>query len=269
MVMDLPVCACTIAGSDSGGGAGIQADLKTFAAYGVWGTSAIAAVTAQNPGGVAGVWTLSPDAVAAQVKAIFEAFPVGAVKTGMLAEAGVIHAVAAALPAGVPLVIDPVMVATSGAPLLAEEAIDALIADLIPHAAVVTPNLPEAEVLAGFPVDGPDGMREAGRAILAMGAGAVIVKGGHLRSEPTDILIDATGEVVLSGLRHPYAAHGTGCCFSAALAAGLARGMPLRDAFVAAKTFIDGAIAHAVPDLRGRRSVNPLWQCGGGGSPYV
>ncbi|MDD4254224.1 MAG: bifunctional hydroxymethylpyrimidine kinase/phosphomethylpyrimidine kinase [Methanofollis sp.] len=262
-------CALTIAGSDSGGGAGIQADLKTFAAYGVWGTSALAAVTAQNPGGVAGVWPLSPDAVAAQVRAVFEAFPVGAVKTGMLAEAGVIHGVAAALPPGVPLVVDPVMVATSGARLLAEDAVDALVADLIPRAAVVTPNLPEAGVLAGFPVEGPDGMREAGRAILAMGAGAVVVKGGHLPGDPTDILIDATGEVVLSGLRHPYAVHGTGCSFSAALAAGLARGMPLRDAFVAAKTFIDGAIAHAVPDLRGRRSVNPLWECGKGDFPYV
>ena len=262
-------CALTIAGSDSGGGAGIQADLKTFAAYGVWGTSALAAVTAQNPGGVAGVWSVPPDAVAAQVRAVFEGFPVGAVKTGMLADAGVIHAVAAALSPGVPLVIDPVMVATSGARLLAEDAVAALVADLIPRAAVVTPNLPEAEVLAGFPIEGVDGMREAGRAILAMGAGAVIVKGGHLRSEPTDILIDATGEVVLSGLRHPYAVHGTGCCFSAALAAGLARGMPLRDAFVAAKTFIDGAIVHAVPDRRGRRSVDPLWQCGRGGFPYV
>ena len=260
-------CALTIAGSDSGGGAGIQADLKTFAAYGVWGTSAIAAVTAQNPGGVAGVWSLSPDAVAAQVRAVFEGFSVGAVKTGMLAEAGVIHAVAAALPPGVPLVVDPVMVATSGARLLAEDAVDALVADLIPRAAVVTPNLPEAGVLAGFPVEGPDGMREAGRAILAMGAGAVVVKGGHLPGDPTDILIDAKGEVVLSGLRHPYTVHGTGCSFSAALAAGLARGMPLRDAFVAAKTFIDGAIAHAVPDLRGCRSVDPLWRCGRGGLP--
>lgn len=257
--------ALTVAGSDSGGGAGVQVDLKTFAAYGVFGTSAVTAVTAQNPGGVAGVWPLPPEAVAAQIGAVFEAFPVGAVKTGMLAGVGSVGAVAAALPDDVPLVVDPVMVATSGARLLAEDAVHCLVRDLIPRAAVVMPNIPEAEVLAGISVEGIDGMREAGHVILEMGADAVVVKGGHLLGEPTDILIDGSGEMVLSGLRRPYAVHGTGCCISAALTAGLALGMSVREAFVAAKTFVDGAIVHAVPDRAGRRSVNPLWRCGAGG----
>lgn len=256
----------TIAGSDSGGGAGIQADLATFAAYGVWGTAAVTAVTAQNPGGVRGSWALPPETVAAQIAAVSEAYQVGAFKTGMLADASVIRAVAAALPGGVPLVVDPVMVATSGTRLLARDALDVLVDDLLSRAAVVTPNLPEAGVLAGFPVRSMDGMRAAGAAVLAMGAAAVVVKGGHLEGAPADLFMDADGEVLLSGLRHPYAVHGTGCCFSAALAAGLALGMSPRDAFVRAKSFIEGAIAHAVPDLQGRRSVNPLWRCGRGGN---
>jgi len=255
-------CALTIAGSDSGGGAGIEADLKTFAAFDVWGTAAVTAVTAQNPGGVAGAWPLPPEAVAAQMKAVFEAFPVGAAKTGMLAEAGIIRAVAGALPAGIPLVVDPVMVATSGARLLAEEAAGALVADLIPRAAVVTPNIPEAGALAGIEIRDLADMREAAEAVLAMGAGAVIVKGGHLAGEPIDLLLDAGGELVLTGTRSPYDVHGSGCCFSAALAACLARGMSLREAFPAAKAFTADAILHAVPDLAGRRSVHPLYGCG-------
>ncbi|WP_245320659.1 bifunctional hydroxymethylpyrimidine kinase/phosphomethylpyrimidine kinase [Methanofollis sp. W23] len=253
----------TIAGSDSSGGAGVQVDLATFAAHGVWGTAAVTAVTAQHPGGVQGSWPLPPEAVAAQVEAVTGAFRVGAFKTGMLVDASVIWRVADVLPEGVPLVVDPVMVSTSGTRLLSEDALEALVAALIPRASVVTPNLPEAAVLAGIKVDGPESMREAGRALLAMGAGAVVVKGGHLPGEPADLLMDQDGEVLLTGTRHPYSAHGTGCCFSAALAAGLARGDPVKAAFVEAKRFIDGAIAHAVPDLEGRRSVNPLWRCGG------
>ncbi|TAJ44565.1 bifunctional hydroxymethylpyrimidine kinase/phosphomethylpyrimidine kinase [Methanofollis fontis] len=257
-------CALSIAGSDSGGGAGIEADLAAFAALGVWGTAAVTAVTAQNPGGVAGAWPLPPGAVAAQMEAVFAAFPVGAAKTGMLAEAGIIRAVAAALPEGVPLVVDPVMVATSGARLLAEEAADALIADLIPRAAVVTPNIPEAEALALTEIQSPGDMRAAAEAILAMGAAAVIVKGGHLEGEPADLLLDHEGELVLTAPRSPYQVHGSGCCFSASLTAGLARGMDLREAFAVAKAFTADAIRHAVPDLAGRRSVRPLW-CGGWG----
>ncbi|QSZ66707.1 bifunctional hydroxymethylpyrimidine kinase/phosphomethylpyrimidine kinase [Methanofollis aquaemaris] len=262
--MDTPFCACTIAGSDSGGGAGIQADLATFAAFGVWGTSTITAVTAQNPGGVRGSWPLPPEAVAVQIEAVTAGFRVGAFKTGMLADASGIRAVAASLPAGVPVVVDPVMVATSGTRLLSEDAVEVLLGELIPGAAVVTPNLPEAAVLTGVEIDGPETMREAGRSLLAMGAGAVVVKGGHLPGEPADLLMDRDGEVLLTGQRHPYAVHGTGCCFSAALAASLARGMSVREAFVETKGFIDGAIVHAVPDLAGRRSVNPLWRCGMG-----
>ncbi|MDD3621784.1 MAG: bifunctional hydroxymethylpyrimidine kinase/phosphomethylpyrimidine kinase [Methanofollis sp.] len=258
-------CAMTIAGSDSSGGAGVQVDLATFAAHGVWGTAAVTAVTAQHPGGVQGSWPLPPEAVAAQVEAVTGAFRVGAFKTGMLVNAQVIRVVADILPEGVPLVVDPVMVSTSGTRLLSEDALEALVADLIPKAAVVTPNLPEAAVLTGVEVDSPESMQEAGQALLAMGAGAVVVKGGHLPGEPADLLMDRDGEVLLTGTRHPYSAHGTGCCFSAALAAALARGEPVREGFAGAKRFIDGAIAHAVPDLEGHRSVNPLWQCGMGG----
>jgi hydroxymethylpyrimidine/phosphomethylpyrimidine kinase len=257
-------CALSIAGSDSGGGAGIEADLAAFAALGVWGTAAVTAVTAQNPGGVAGAWPLPPEAVAAQMRSVFEAFPVAAAKTGMLAEAGIIRAVAAALPPGIPLVVDPVMVATSGARLLAADAADALVRHLIPRAAVVTPNIPEAEALAGMEVRNLDGMRAAGETVLAMGAAAVVVKGGHLAGAPADLLLDREGEVLLTGTRSPYDVHGSGCCFSAALAAGLARGMSLREAFPAAKAFTAEAILHAVPDRAGRRSVHPLWRCGRG-----
>ncbi|MDK2974652.1 MAG: hydroxymethylpyrimidine/phosphomethylpyrimidine kinase [Methanofollis sp.] len=256
-------CALTVAGVDPGGGAGVAADLKTFAALGVWGTAAVTAVTAQHPGGVAGAWPLPPAAVAAQMRAVFEAYPVAAAKTGMLSDAAIVRAVAETLPAGVPLVVDPVMTATSGACLLTEEAADALIADLLPRAAVVTPNIPEAEALAMMEIRTLADMRAAASAILAMGAAAVVVKGGHLPGEPTDLLLDRKGEMILTGARAPHAVHGSGCCFSAALTAGLASGMDLHAAFAAAKPFTAAAILHAVPDLAGRRSVHPLHDCGG------
>ena len=252
------VSACSIAGSDSGGGAGIQADLKTFTALEVFGLTVVTAVTAQNTREVRGTWMLPPEAVRAQVEAVADDFSIGAWKTGMLGDARNIRAVAGALPGSAVLVIDPVMVSTSGHRLLDEDAVTDLIELLIPRAAVVTPNLPEAEVLAGMQVATLDDMAEAGRRILDLGAGAVVVKGGHLAGgSAVDILVDRDGVTEASGRRYPYSVHGSGCCFSAALAAYLARGMAARPAFAAAREFIDTAIGRAVGGPGPLRIVNP------------
>ncbi|MDD1655964.1 MAG: bifunctional hydroxymethylpyrimidine kinase/phosphomethylpyrimidine kinase, partial [Methanomicrobiales archaeon] len=204
-------CACTIAGSDSGGGAGIQADLKTFTALGVWGTTVITAVTAQHPGAVRGVWPLPPEAVAEQMEAVAEGFPIRAYKTGMLANREIILTVAEHLPEGIPLVVDPVMVATSGGILLERGAMEALVRSLLPRATIVTPNLAEAAALAGTgPIATEEGMRVAAQRILEMGAQAVIVKGGHLTSrDAVDLLVDREGELILRGTRYPYDVHGS------------------------------------------------------------
>jgi len=252
------IAACSIAGSDSGGGAGIQADLKTFTALGIWGLTVITAVTAQNTHEVRGTWMLPPEAVRAQVEAVADDFSVGAWKTGMLGNGPNTRAVAEALPDGATLIIDPVMISTSGHRLLAEDAVADLVELLIPRAEVVTPNLPEAEVLAGMRVATLDDMAEAGRRILDLGAGAVVVKGGHLAGgAAVDILIDRDGVMRLSGKRYPYSVHGSGCCFSAALTAHLARGMPARHAFAAAREFIDTAIREAAGGPGPVRIVNP------------
>jgi hydroxymethylpyrimidine/phosphomethylpyrimidine kinase len=252
-------CACSIAGSDSGGGAGIQADLKTFTALGVWGTTVVTAVTAQHPGAVAGVWPLPPEAVAAQMEAVAEGFRIQAYKTGMLATREIILTVAAHLPEGIPLVVDPVMVATSGGRLLDPGAVDALTGSLIPRATIVTPNLAEAAALAGTgPITTEGEMRAAAGQILGMGPGAVIVKGGHLPSrDAVDLLVDSEGELWLRGERYPYDVHGSGCSFSAALAAFLARGEPVREAAIHAKAFIGPALRDAFTSSRGPPSVNP------------
>lgn len=252
------VSACSIAGSDSGGGAGVQADLKTFTALEVFGLTVITAVTAQNTREVRGTWMLPPEAVRAQIETVADGFSIRAWKTGMLGCAQNVRAVAEALPEGATLVIDPVMVSTSGHRLLAEDAVADLAGLLIPRAAVVTPNLPEAEVLAGMRVATPDDMVEAGRRILDLGAGSVVVKGGHLTGEAAvDLFIDRDGTAEASGPRYPYSVHGSGCCFSAALAAYLARGMDARGAFAAAREFIDTAIGRAVGGLGPIRIVNP------------
>ncbi|MET3574292.1 bifunctional hydroxymethylpyrimidine kinase/phosphomethylpyrimidine kinase [Bhargavaea ullalensis] len=241
--------AMTIAGSDSGGGAGIQADLKTFQELGVFGTSAITAVTAQNTLGVHGVWPLGGEAVTAQTDAVFGDFEVSAVKTGMLFSAEIIRAVARSLeeadrPA---LVVDPVMIAKGGANLLQQEAVDALAKELIPLAAVITPNIPEAEVLTGMDIRSESDMEKAGRSLLGMGARAVIVKGGHRTDErrASDLYMDRDGSrMVLSSERiHTKDTHGTGCTFSAALTAFLAAGQTLPDAAEGAKRFIQAAIS--------------------------
>ncbi len=240
--------ALTIAGSDSGGGAGIQADLKTFAAHGVFGLTAITAVTAQNTVMVSRVLPLPPDMVVAQIDAVVSDFSISATKIGMLATADIARAVAAALRRhALPhLVLDPVMVATGGARLLDDEAVAILRTHLLPLADVVTPNLPEAEALTGRRVASIDDLRPAAIRLVELGARAVIVKGGHLTGPAVDLVYDGQTFTSLHadrvGGRHT---HGTGCTFSAAIAAQLARGDTLLDAARAAKAYVTGAIEHA------------------------
>ncbi|RMH11092.1 MAG: bifunctional hydroxymethylpyrimidine kinase/phosphomethylpyrimidine kinase [Gemmatimonadetes bacterium] len=249
-----PPIALTIAGSDSGGGAGIQADLAAFRAFGVFGTTALTAVTAQNTLGVTAVQAVRPDVVRAQIDAVFADLPPRAVKTGMLADAAVARAVADALDAHAPplLVVDPVMVATSGARLL-EPAAEAVLAErLLPRAALVTPNLAEAEALLGEPVRDVGAMERAARALVELGAGAALVKGGHLEGARVVDVLFADGVVErLERARVPTRhTHGTGCTLSAAIAAALALGDPLRKAVERALDYTARAIA-AAPGLGG------------------
>jgi len=240
--------ALTIAGSDSGGGAGIQADLKTFAAHGVFGTSAITAITAQNTLGVLAVHALPPDLVVAQIDAVTSDLPPQAIKIGMLANAAIAAAVAARLRvfAAAPVVLDTVMIAKGGASLLDADAVDAIRRELIPMAAVVTPNVPEAEVLTGLSIHSVAGLRDAAARLVAAGARAAVVKGGHLQGPAVDVLFDGQTFTELRAervaTRHT---HGTGCTFSAAIAARLARGDDLLTAVRGAKDYITRAIAQA------------------------
>jgi hydroxymethylpyrimidine/phosphomethylpyrimidine kinase len=252
--------ALTIAGSDSGGGAGIQADLKTFHAFGVFGTSALTAITAQNTLGVRAIHPIPLEIVRAQIDAVAEDLPPGGVKTGMLATAGLVRTVAEAIREhGITrYVMDPVMVATSGDRLLDVDAQEALVAELLPLAALITPNLHEAEILTGHPASTVREMRQAARALVAMGAGAALVKGGHLlEGEAVDLLWDGTRERIWRRTRldTPHT-HGTGCTLSAAAAAGLARGLPLSDAVDLAIDFVARAIRTAPGLGRGHGPVN-------------
>ena len=273
--------ALTIAGSDSGGGAGIQADLKAFARCGVHGCSAITAITAQNTVGVQAIHPVPPEIVLAQVRTLLSDIGVDAVKVGMLGTVGVTLAVARALdelPAGTPVVVDPVMVAESGARLLDADAQDALIAEIVPRASVLTPNLPEARVLAGLPAAEGDVMakeeeeeddeaRELARAVLALGSGAVVLTGGH-RASAVDLLLerpsnDPRGEasvVEIPGERHrDGAAHGSGCTHSAVLAARLALGDTTLQAARSARRLAGEAVAHGLRDVgRGAGPVDVL-----------
>jgi hydroxymethylpyrimidine/phosphomethylpyrimidine kinase len=256
--------ALTIAGSDSGGGAGIQADLKTFAAFGVYGASAITAVTAQNTIGVRAIHEVPADVVAAQIDAVLDDIGADAAKTGMLSSVEIVEAVADRLRAHAfaPLVVDPVMVAKSGDALLRPEAVQALIELLLPLAAVVTPNAPEATVLSGVEVRDAESAREAARRIHGLGPAMVIVKGGHLEGDRSDDLVfDGRSFEILSGRRieTPHT-HGTGCTFSAAIAACLARGMEPLAAAREARGFLQGAIEHAEPLGAGHGPVNHLWR---------
>jgi hydroxymethylpyrimidine/phosphomethylpyrimidine kinase len=242
--------ALTIAGSDSSGGAGIQADLKTFAAFGVYGASVVTALTAQNTTGVSGIHQVPATFVTAQIDAVFADLAVGAVKIGMVADLSVIDAIAAGLARWSPkhIVLDPVMVATSGDRLLAAEAVDALRTKLIPRASLITPNLPEAAALLDEPLATDErAVASQGQRLLAMGCRAVLIKGGHGQgAESTDYLVTGTGVIALSAPRIATKnTHGTGCSLSSAIAAGLAKGEDMEIAVRHAKTWISAAIAAA------------------------
>lgn len=262
-MVKVPV-ALTIAGSDSGGGAGIQADLKTFEAHGVWGTSAIVAVTAQNTLGVQAFETLPPALVRQQIISVFTDIGVAAAKTGMLATAELVAVVADAIEeCGRPLlVVDPVFVSKHGDTLLADDAVGALRERLLPMATVVTPNLPEASALTGIEILDRDGMLAAAESLAGTGVGTVLVKGGHLAGEESPDLVYAAGTATwLEGDRIPGRhTHGTGCVLSAAITSELARGMDPADACVAAKRFIERAIAAGVELGGGVGPVNPGWE---------
>ncbi|MBI1736580.1 MAG: bifunctional hydroxymethylpyrimidine kinase/phosphomethylpyrimidine kinase [Candidatus Rokubacteria bacterium] len=236
--------ALTIAGSDSGGGAGIQADLKTFSAFRVFGMSVVTAITAQNSVGVHGVHDVPPEFVAAQIDAVLGDFGTDAIKVGMLSSPAIVETVAGRLAGGAPpIVLDPVMIAKSGDALLQPAARAALTGRMLPLAHVVTPNLPEASALAGIPVDTEKDMEEAARRIHRLGPRHVLVKGGHLADFATDLLFDGRAFTRFPGERlASTSTHGTGCTLSSAIAAGLAHGRPLHDAIGQAKAYVTAAI---------------------------
>ncbi len=238
--------ALTIAGSDSGGGAGIQADLKTFAALGVYGSSVITAITAQNTVGVTAVHEIPTELIAAQLDAVLSDIGTDAAKTGMLSSAPIIATVAAAVKRHnvQQLVVDPVMVAKSGDRLLREDAVSALRTDLLPLALVVTPNIPEAEVLAGMTITTDHERGEAARRIAAYGPRYVVVKGGHATGEPVDLLFDGRALIAIAaGPRiETTNTHGTGCTFAAAITAGLAQGLAVEAAVREAKAYLNAAL---------------------------
>jgi hydroxymethylpyrimidine/phosphomethylpyrimidine kinase len=258
----LPV-ALTIAGSDSGGGAGIQADLKTFQALGVYGGSAITAITAQNTLGVRAVHEIPATVIAAQIDAVAEDLGADGAKTGMLSSAAIIATVADRVrhwDLARVLVVDPVMVAKSGDRLLRQDAVQALIRELLPLAAVVTPNVPEAEALVGHPIAGEDAVRQAAREIVALGPRSVVIKGGHLPGDPVDVLFDGQEFYRFPATRvQTKNTHGTGCTFSAAIATQLARGASVVEAVGVAKRYLDEAIRRAVPIGHGHGPVLHDW----------
>jgi hydroxymethylpyrimidine/phosphomethylpyrimidine kinase len=238
-----------IAGSDSGGGAGIQADIKTVTALGGYAATAITAITAQNTLGVFAIHALPPDLVTAQAQVVLEDIGADAFKIGMLGDAAMVEAVAAILDgaSGIPAVIDPVMIAKGGAALLPDAAISAVRALMIPRAALLTPNAPEAAALTGLAVETTDDLRRAGEALLAAGAAAVLMKGGHVAGETvTDVLMTPAGETTLEGPRidTPHT-HGTGCTLASACAAGLAQGLTLDRAVARAWAYVARAIRTA------------------------
>ena len=257
----------TVAGSDSGGGAGIQADLKTMLACGVHGMSVLTAVTAQNSLGVQGYWELPAEAVQAQLDSVLGDIGVDAVKTGMLASPELVHVVAQCLrETDAPVVVDPVGVSKHGDPLLHADAVDVLRRELVPVATVLTPNLPEVELLTGVVVRDEDGLREAAQAVLALGPRWVLVKGGHLAADAVDLLSDGTQEHVFrSGRLDNRHTHGTGCTLASAIASHLALGAGVPDAVAAAKRYVTGAIAGGFSLGAGIGPVDHGWQLRAGG----
>ncbi|MTI81598.1 MAG: bifunctional hydroxymethylpyrimidine kinase/phosphomethylpyrimidine kinase [Firmicutes bacterium] len=255
--------ALTIAGSDSGGGAGIQADLKTFAANGVYGASAITAITAQNTQGVQGVAELESSFVALQIRSVLEDMPVDAIKIGMLSNSSIIKAVAEVLTGypRIPVVLDPVMVAKSGDHLLQPEAREAMLEHLFPLARMITPNLHESGVIVQFKVHTIEDMKKAALAIYEMGVSNVLIKGGHLEGDAVDLLYDGSEFTTYRTQRLTNKhTHGTGCTYSSAIAANLAKGLQLEHAVKYAKEYITGAIEHAFPVGRGIGPTNHFFK---------
>ena len=250
----------TIAGSDSGGGAGIEADIKTISALGGYGCTTITGLTAQNTLGVQGVHPVPVNFVVLSMRAVMEDIGVDAIKLGMLTSEPIIRAVAANLPKGVPVVLDPVMVSTSGAVLLPDGAIAALISELIPKATLITPNLPEAAKITGMPVETEAQRIEAGRRLLEMGAKAALIKGGHgSEAELTDLLVTPAGVIAITLPRiESRNTHGTGCTMSSAIATGLAQGLGLETAVRRARDYLQAAIATAPGIGAGHGPVNHL-----------
>ena len=255
----------SIAGSDSSGGAGIQADIKTIAAHRLFAETAITALTAQNTLGVTGVLDIDPAFVAKQIDVVFEDIRPAAVKVGMVSSAAIIEAVADALErhAAANIVVDPVMVATSGARLIGNDAIEALKERLLPLADVVTPNMPEAAVLCGFPVNDDASMERAANELSERVQGAVLVKGGHSAARADDVLVARAGAPAF-WLRAPRVdtqnTHGTGCTLSSAIACGLAKGLPMEEAVRAAKDYVRGALAAGLNLGKGSGPLDHMWE---------
>jgi hydroxymethylpyrimidine/phosphomethylpyrimidine kinase len=250
------------AGSDSGGGAGVQADIKTVTALGGYAATAITAITVQNTFGVSAVHPVPPEVVAAQARAVLDDVGADAIKTGMLGSAETVEAVAELVAAaGAPAVIDPVMVAKGGAALMEDRALAAVRARLAPLAAVLTPNAPEAAALTGLTVETTDDLRRAGEALLAMGVGAVLMKGGHVPGETvTDLLITPAGETGFSGARiETRHTHGTGCTLASGVATGLAQGLPLETAVARAWAYVAEAIRRAPGFGAGAGPLDHAW----------
>jgi len=258
-----------LAGSDSGGGAGIQADIKTITALGGYAATAITAVTVQNTLGVTGVHPIPLDVIEAQARAVLDDIGADAFKTGMLGDVGVVETVARVLAGAphVPAVVDPVMIAKGGAPLLADRAIDAVKALMIPRAALLTPNAPEASALTGLPVETIDDQRRAGEALLELGAHAVLMKGGHVANKTekggervVDLLITRDGETSFEGERiDTRHTHGTGCTLASAVAAGLSQGLPLTDAVARAWNYVHEAMLRAPGFGKGHGPLDHAW----------
>ncbi|MGP4002014.1 bifunctional hydroxymethylpyrimidine kinase/phosphomethylpyrimidine kinase [Streptomyces sp. 8N706] len=258
----IPPRVLTVAGSDSGGGAGIQADLKAMLALGVHGMSVITAVTAQNSLGVQGAWELPTEAVRAQFRSVVDDIGVQAVKTGMLASAELVETVAELLAdVGAPVVADPVGVSKHGDPLLAASALDSVRTKLLPVATVATPNLDEVTQLTGVRVGGEADLRRAADAILGFGPRWALIKGGHLDGDAVDLLTDGDEEHWLRSVRHDNRhTHGTGCTLGSAIAAELAKGRPVPEAVAEAKDYVTGAIAAGFPLGGGIGPVDHAWR---------
>ncbi len=262
----------SIAGSDSSGGAGIQADIKTIASYGLYAETAITAITAQNTCGVRAVQDISPEVVGAQIDAVFEDIRPDAVKIGMVSSAQIINVIAERLRfhQASNVVLDPVMVATSGSRLIEQQAVDALVSNLVPLADVITPNMPEAEVLCGFPVVDDNGMMQAAKLLSGKTNGAVLVKGGHRADTADDLLVLPDGRHAWLRAKRIVTSntHGTGCTLSSAIASGLAQGNGIEQAVRRAKGFVRGALSTGLDLGQGSGPLDHMWCHGKPHLPY-